>query len=220
LDSHASKQKGRTHHAGAEPTQKLGLLPNCVREALGRAGEALELARDAVSLRSRRWTRNPLGSARRGSNPLGVAAGKTYFVEAPVVWWLRRQPHTLKVATSILARCIFTPAAGWRLEAAGCRLEAAGCRLEAGSCNTQEDHKLLGASLPGLVYQYFHLQILTPAGLEPAIPGSVGRCLIHWATGPDIWSGAVHETGEKAGGALESCKRASKLIRRCERRAA
>ena len=22
---------------------------------------------------------------------------------------------------------------------------------------------------------------LTPAGLEPAIPGSVGRCLIHWA---------------------------------------
>ena len=25
---------------------------------------------------------------------------------------------------------------------------------------------------------------LTPAGLEPAIPGSVGRCLIHWATGP------------------------------------
>ena len=25
---------------------------------------------------------------------------------------------------------------------------------------------------------------LTTAGLEPAIPGSVGRCLIHWATGP------------------------------------
>ena len=25
---------------------------------------------------------------------------------------------------------------------------------------------------------------VTPAGLEPAIPGSVGRCLIHWATGP------------------------------------
>ena len=27
---------------------------------------------------------------------------------------------------------------------------------------------------------------MTPAGLEPAIPGSVGRCLIHWATGPLI----------------------------------
>ena len=26
--------------------------------------------------------------------------------------------------------------------------------------------------------------LMTPAGLEPAIPGSVGRCLIHWATGP------------------------------------
>ena len=24
------------------------------------------------------------------------------------------------------------------------------------------------------------------AGLEPAIPGSVGRCLIHWATGPRV----------------------------------
>ena len=24
---------------------------------------------------------------------------------------------------------------------------------------------------------------MTPAGLEPAIPGSVDRCLIHWATG-------------------------------------
>ena len=28
---------------------------------------------DTVSERLRRWTRNPLGSARRGSNPLGVA---------------------------------------------------------------------------------------------------------------------------------------------------
>ena len=25
---------------------------------------------------------------------------------------------------------------------------------------------------------------MTPAGLEPAIPGSVGRCLIYWATVP------------------------------------
>ena len=25
---------------------------------------------------------------------------------------------------------------------------------------------------------------MTPAGLKPTIPGSVGRCLIHWATGP------------------------------------
>ena len=27
-------------------------------------------------------------------------------------------------------------------------------------------------------------ECLTPVGLEPTIPGSVGRCLIHWATGP------------------------------------
>ena len=30
------------------------------------------LHQDTVSERLRRWTRNPLGSARRGSNPLGV----------------------------------------------------------------------------------------------------------------------------------------------------
>ena len=29
---------------------------------------------------------------------------------------------------------------------------------------------------------------MNPAGLEPAIPGSVGRCLIHWATGPYLKS--------------------------------
>ena len=28
------------------------------------------------------------------------------------------------------------------------------------------------------------IMAMTPAGLEPAIPSSVGRCLIHWATGP------------------------------------
>ena len=25
---------------------------------------------------------------------------------------------------------------------------------------------------------------MTPVGLQPTIPGSLGRCLIHWATGP------------------------------------
>ena len=30
------------------------------------------------------------------------------------------------------------------------------------------------------------LGTMTPAGLEPAIPDSVGRCLIHWATGPSV----------------------------------
>ena len=33
---------------------------------------------------------------------------------------------------------------------------------------------------------YLWVVKMTPAGLEPAIPGSVGRCLIHWATGPDV----------------------------------
>ena len=33
---------------------------------------------------------------------------------------------------------------------------------------------------------YIEMILMIPAGLEPAIPGSVGRCLIHWATGPDV----------------------------------
>ena len=32
---------------------------------------------------------------------------------------------------------------------------------------------------------------MTPAGLEPAIPGSVGRCLIHWVKGPCLRTVAV-----------------------------
>ena len=66
------------------------------------------------------------GSARRGSNPLGVAAG-TYLIG----------PHTLKVASSILARCIFSLVAGWRLEAGGCRLQAGGWRLQASGCRLE-----------------------------------------------------------------------------------
>ena len=42
---------------------------------------------DTVSERLRRWTRNPLGSARRGSNPLGVA-----FLLVHVNVW-RRSPN-------------------------------------------------------------------------------------------------------------------------------
>ena len=34
------------------------------------------------------------------------------------------------------------------------------------------------------LFQLLAAHKVTPAGLEPAIPGSVGRCLIHWATGP------------------------------------
>ena len=44
---------------------------------------ALSLDHDSVSERLRRWTRNPLGSARRGSNPLAVVSqcyrGSTTF---------------------------------------------------------------------------------------------------------------------------------------------
>ena len=40
---------------------------------------------------------------------------------------------------------------------------------------------------------------MTPAGLEPAIPGSVGRCLIHWATGPSAsWASFQIQKRSKA----------------------
>ena len=37
------------------------------------------LRHDTVSERLRRWTRNPLGSARRGSNPLGVVCDSRHM---------------------------------------------------------------------------------------------------------------------------------------------
>ena len=39
---------------------------------------------------------------------------------------------------------------------------------------------------------------MTPAGLEPAIPGSVGRCLIHWAKGPGAFKYTIfrHVVGQ------------------------
>ena len=42
------------------------------------------------------------------------------------------------------------------------------------SANSQAQHTCL------------RIDKMTPVGLEPAIPGSVGRCLIHWATGPSM----------------------------------
>ena len=52
--------------------------------------------------------------------------------------------------------------------------------------------RMAAGSIPagGLLFEHVcdGLQLpkakMTPARLEPAIPGSVGRCLIHWATGP------------------------------------
>ena len=40
--------------------------------AVGLRNNDAHATTDTVSERLRRWTRNPLGSARRGSNPLGV----------------------------------------------------------------------------------------------------------------------------------------------------
>ena len=49
---------------------------------------------------------------------------------------------------------------------------------------------------------------MTPAGLEPAIPGSVGRCLIHWATGPVMCTDGVNTLSTSDPAALASVRRA------------
>ena len=43
---------------------------------------------------------------------------------------------------------------------------------------------------------------MTPAGLELAIPGSVGRCLIHWATGTSVQRANLYISAVKAVSAL------------------
>jgi hypothetical protein len=54
------------------------------------------------------------------------------------------------------------------------------------------------------IISMLHAITMTPAGLEPAIPGSVGRCLIHWATGPVVvpaWRTTYrHRIGLQVGG--------------------
>ena len=50
---------------------ELTMLPTCLSTS-SLPGSPCD-CRDTVSEWLRRWTRNPLGSARRGSNPLGVA---------------------------------------------------------------------------------------------------------------------------------------------------
>ena len=51
----------------------IATLGNCVGSNTDTAKAAhASLSVDTVSEWLRRWTRNPLGSARRGSNPLGV----------------------------------------------------------------------------------------------------------------------------------------------------
>ena len=70
----SAQRAGRTMQEQSQ-RRMLDCFPNWLREALGTAGEAFELARDTVSERSGIWTRNPLGSVRRDSNPFGVAVG-------------------------------------------------------------------------------------------------------------------------------------------------
>ena len=65
---------------------------------------------DTVSERLRRWTRNPLGSARRGSNPLGVALSEnSVFVdkECPVNVWPSRIVYRCfrKISSQFEQRC-------------------------------------------------------------------------------------------------------------------
>ena len=112
-----------------------------------------------------------MGSARRGSNPLAVVVA-------------------------------FSASVGFINSATGTRTRVARVRAE---CPNQLDYSGVAcmARCAPIIAIWFVLRNfrvgsvivasrilaclfanMTPAGLEPAIPGSVGRCLIHWATGP------------------------------------
>ena len=62
--------------AGASDAMFFGSPGGLVEEPAGMTSSAVHMTCDTVSERLRRWTRNPLGSARRGSNPLGVALAR------------------------------------------------------------------------------------------------------------------------------------------------
>ena len=73
-------------------------------------------------------------------------------------------------------------------------------RGAAGPCE-QTPRALRSTSSPP--HEHERRNCMTPAGLEPAIPGSVGQCLIHWATGP---SGALLQTQATHGGHSGACR--------------
>ena len=61
--------------------------------------------------------------------------------------------------------------------------------LPAGPRRTAQANSIFGcisscSSRPERAVYALSVKNMTLAGLQPAIPGSVGRCLIHWATGP------------------------------------
>ena len=61
---------------------------------------------DTVSERSRRWTRNPLGSARRGSNPLGVVLVAVLLLMVPKCAPARIDPPHKKACCEARARLV------------------------------------------------------------------------------------------------------------------
>ena len=73
-------------------------------------------------------------------------------------------------------------------------------RGAAGPCE-QTRRALRRISSP--LHEHERRSCMTPAGLEPAIPDSVGRCLIHWATGP---AGALLQTQAIRGGHSWACR--------------
>jgi hypothetical protein len=65
------------------------------------------LRHDTVSERLRRWTRNPLGSARRGSNPLGVDCVASGVSIACIEFWGVRKLRGCLV--SCIRTCCLVP---------------------------------------------------------------------------------------------------------------
>ena len=76
LKTSTAQAASQTPHALHGPQRLICSQPMARLVTLGGSlsftSDQLHPAHDSVSERPRRWTRNPLGSARRGSNPLAV----------------------------------------------------------------------------------------------------------------------------------------------------
>ena len=91
--------------------------------------------------------------------------------------------------TTVCARVLLKPVKGTCCSGITSASHAEGPGLNPQCFHTTFDFLLCGCSLVcmlELFRKFDRRWMMTPAGLEPAIPGSVGRCLIHWATGPSI----------------------------------
>lgn len=96
--------------------------------------------------------------------------------------------ETVVTSTCLHVSCVYLSRAGGVVASHLPRMQKARGSIPSVSTQLLEFGCVVAYLLADLIFfpRFMCRQIVTPAGLEPATPGCVGRCLIHLATGPSV----------------------------------